>query len=107
MRVRVRASSASLAVTDYTETDMLGVRYKSVNFGAKKRLKHSPTLSHTLTHSNTLTHIVTYCHTLSHGLTHSNTPSRGRGLGLASHSRVLLLLLWDLGLRAWGLGFRV
>ena len=33
---RARRSSASHGLTDYSQVDMLGVRYKCVNFGAEK-----------------------------------------------------------------------
>ena len=32
------SSAAPLGLIDYSQLDMLGVRYQSVNFGAKKRL---------------------------------------------------------------------
>ena len=34
LKLRTRSASASLALTDYSQVDMLGLRYKSVNFGA-------------------------------------------------------------------------
>jgi hypothetical protein len=33
---RAESSSASLGLTDFSQVDMLGVRYKSVHFGAEK-----------------------------------------------------------------------